>query len=60
MDWKEINIVIEALEALIEKYSSEIASGNSNADKVSDLVNDRAYARILVANYKTARDSMHQ
>jgi len=58
MDWKEINIVIEALEALIEKYANQMDSKKLNEDEFSDVINDQSFAMILLANYKARRDSM--
>lgn len=47
MEWSEINCIIEALQALIEKYKVLLESGAKNEDDKSDTSNDLAYAEVL-------------
>ena len=52
MDWQELNCIIEALEALIEKYDSQLVSNELDEDGYSDITNDKAYTEILLSNYQ--------
>lgn len=55
MEWAEINCIIEALEALIEKYKARLDSGEQNEDDRSDTSNDLAYAEVLLGKYEEMR-----
>lgn len=55
MEWAEINCIIEALEALIEKYKTLLESGVQNEDDKSDTSNDLAYAEVLLGKYEDIR-----
>jgi hypothetical protein len=57
MDWREINCIVEALEALIEKYKQRLEGGRLDDDDRSDVSNDLAYAEILLSTYKERRDT---
>ncbi|WP_172449477.1 hypothetical protein [Bowmanella denitrificans] len=52
MEWRELNCIIEALEALIEKYNSQLDSNELDEDDHSDITNDKAYAEILLSHYQ--------
>ncbi len=52
MDWQELNCIIEALEALIDKYASELTSTSLDEDDHSEITNDKAYAEILLSTYQ--------
>ncbi|WP_333678632.1 hypothetical protein [Dyella sp.] len=60
MEWAEINCIIEALEALIEKYNTLLESGAQNEDDKSDTSNDLAYAEILLGKYEAMREKAAQ
>jgi hypothetical protein len=55
MEWSEINCIIEALQALIEKYKTFLESGAQNEDERSDTSNDLAYAEVLLDKYEDMR-----
>lgn len=55
MEWSEINCIISALEALIEKYKSSLKSTSLSEDDQSDVSNDLAYAEILLGKYEEMR-----
>ena len=55
MEWAEINCIIEALQALIEKYKTLLESGAQNEDERSDTSNDLAYAEVLLGKYEDMR-----
>jgi len=52
MGWQELNCIIEALEALIEKYDAQLVSNELDEDGYSDITNDKAYTEILLSNYQ--------
>jgi hypothetical protein len=58
MEWREINCIIEALEALLEKYEAQLADENLDEDTRADVSNDHGYAKILLSNYYSQRDTM--
>lgn len=58
MDWQEINCVIEALEALLEKYETQLADDDLDEDERADISNDHGYAKILLSNYRDQCDAM--
>ena len=58
MDWREINCIIEALEALLEKYDAQLADENLDEDTRADVSSDHGYAKILLSNYYNQRDAM--
>jgi hypothetical protein len=58
MEWQEINCVIEALDALIDKYEDEMQNSDLDEDELSDLSNDLAYAQTLLGSYRQKRDEM--
>lgn len=60
MEWAEINCIIEALKALIEKYSALLESGTQNEDDKSDTSNDLAYAEVLLGKYEDMREKAAQ
>lgn len=60
MEWAEINCIIEALKALIEKYSALLESGTQNEDEKSDTSNDLAYAEVLLGKYEDMREKAAQ
>lgn len=60
MEWAEINCIIEALEALIEKYNTLLESGAQNEDDKSDTSNDLAYAEVLLGKYEDMREKAAQ
>ena len=60
MEWAEINCIIEALEALIEKYKTLLESGVQNEDDKSDTSNDLAYAEVLLGKYEDMREKAAQ
>jgi hypothetical protein len=55
MEWAEINCIIEALQALIEKYKTLLESSTQNEDERSDTSNDLAYAEVLLGKYEDMR-----
>ena len=58
MDWKEINCIIDGLEALIQKYKSELNRVDLSEDDRSDLSDDLAYAEVLLGSYDEKRNKM--
>ena len=60
MEWAEINCIIEALQALIEKYKTLLESGTQNEDERSDTSNDLAYAEVLLGKYEDMRTNAVQ
>ncbi|CAA0098937.1 Uncharacterised protein [BD1-7 clade bacterium] len=55
MEWQEINCLIEALEALIRSYQSQLSDPNIDE---ADLDNELSYAKILLSKYKEKRDEI--
>lgn len=55
MEWSEINCIISALEALIEKYETSLKGGMLDEDDQSDVSNDLAYAVVLKGKYEEMR-----
>lgn len=58
MEWMEINCLISALEALIEKYRTSLKDGSLSEDEHSNVANDLAYAEILLGKYEALRSSV--
>lgn len=58
MEWREINCIIEALEALLEKYEKQLADETLDEDTRGDVSSDQGYAKILLSNYYDQRDAM--
>lgn len=58
MEWREINCIIEALEALLEKYEKQLADANLDEDTRADVSSDHGYTKILLSNYYSQRDGM--
>ena len=58
MDWPEVNCLIEALSALIEKQRLALEDQSLSEDDRSDLSNDLAYAETLQGKYESLRDQM--
>ena len=58
MDWQEICCIIEALNALIEKYNTQLSVSELDEDDRSDISNDLAYTEILLNSYVEKRDNM--
>jgi hypothetical protein len=56
MDWPEVNCLIEALSALIERHRVALEEGTLSEDDRSDLSNDLAYAETLRGKYESLRD----
>ncbi len=57
LDWPEVNCILEALQALIEKYQAKLADENLDEDEPADLSNDLSYAQILRGKYEDLRDA---
>jgi hypothetical protein len=55
MEWSEINCIISALQAPIEKYETSLKSGTLDEDDQSDVSNDLAYAEVLKGKYDEMR-----
>ena len=60
MDWQEVNCILEALDALIDKYRAKLTDSALSEDEHSDLSNDLAYTQILQGKYETLRDELAQ
>ena len=58
MDWPEVNCLIEALSALIEKQRLALEDQSLSEDDRSDLSNDLAYAETLQGKYESLRDQI--
>jgi hypothetical protein len=58
LDWPEVNCILEALQALIEKYQAKLANENLDEDEQADLSNDLSYAQILRGKYEDLRDAV--
>jgi hypothetical protein len=58
MDWPEVNCLIEALRALIEKQRLALEDHSLSEDDRSDLSNDLAYAETLQGKYESLRDQL--
>jgi hypothetical protein len=58
MDWSEVNCILEALDALVEKYQASLAVPAISEDERSDLSNDLSYAQILRGKYEGIRSGM--
>jgi hypothetical protein len=56
LDWPEVNCILEALQALIEKYQAKLADENLDEDDRADLSNDLSYTQILRGKYEDLRD----
>ena len=56
LDWPEVNCILEALQALIEKYQAKLADENLDEDEQADLSNDLSYTQILRGKYEDLRD----
>ena len=58
LDWPEVNCILEALQALIEKYQAKLADENLDEDDRADLSNDLSYTQILRGKYEDLRDAV--
>jgi len=58
MDWKEINMVIEAFDALIAQYRQRLENTGIDEDERADISNDLAYAKTLRSDYDAKRDAL--
>lgn len=58
LDWPEVNCILEALQALIEKYQAKLANGTLDEDEQADLSNDLSYTQILRGKYEDLRDAV--
>jgi hypothetical protein len=58
LDWPEVNCLLEALQALIEKHQVALAVDNLDEDEQADLSNDLSYAQILRGKYEDLRDAI--
>lgn len=55
MDWPEVNCLIEALDALVEKYHAAMAKPGLPEGGHADFSNDLAYAEVLRGKYEAVR-----
>jgi hypothetical protein len=58
MDWPEVNCILEALTALLEKHRLALQDTSLSEDDRSDLSNDLAYAETLLGKYEALRDQI--
>lgn len=58
MEWMEVNCLLEALDALIAKYHSQMSGDDLSEDDKADLSNDLAYAEVLRGKYRELRDEI--
>ena len=58
MDWPEVNCLIEALDALVEKHQRSLAETTLSEDDRSDISNDLAYALVLRGKYEGIRSEL--
>lgn len=52
LDWPEVNCILEAIQALIEKYQARLADESLDDDDRAELSNDLSYAQILRGKYE--------
>ena len=52
LDRPEVNCILEALQALIEKYQAKLADKNLDEEDRADLSNDLSYTQILRGKYE--------
>ena len=58
MEWMEVNCILSALDALIEKYQASMRAVDLSEDERADLSNDSAYAEFLRGKYQALRDEI--
>jgi hypothetical protein len=58
LDWPEVNCILDALQALIEKYQAALANDGLDEDAHADLSNDLSYAQILRGKYEDLRGAI--
>jgi hypothetical protein len=58
MNWIEVNCILEALDALIEKYQAGLNDELLSEDEHSELSNDLAYCQILKGKYDAIRTNL--
>lgn len=58
MEWMEVNCILSALDALIEKYQASLSDSELSEDDRADVSNDLAYAEILRGKYRAVRDEL--
>ncbi len=52
LDRPEVNCILEAIQALIEKYQARLADKGLDDEDRADLSNDLSYAQILRGKYE--------
>jgi hypothetical protein len=60
VDWPEVNCILDAIQALIEKYQAKLADENLDEDERADLSNDLSYAQVLRGKYEDLRDAVRR
>lgn len=58
LDWPEVNCILGALQALIEKYQMKLVDDDLDEDEQADLSNDLSYAQILRGKYEDLREAV--
>jgi hypothetical protein len=58
LDWPEANCILDALQALIDRYQAALADHGLNEDERADLSNDLSYAQILRGKYEDLREAI--
>jgi hypothetical protein len=58
LDWPEVNCILDALQALVEKYQTALAIDGLDDDERADLSNDLSYAQILRGKYEDLRETL--
>ena len=58
LDWPEVNCILEALQALIEKYQAAVTDDDLDEDQQADLSNDLSYAQTPGGKYEGLRDAI--
>ena len=56
LDWPEVNCILEALQAFIDRYETALAVVGLDDDERADLSNDLSYAQILRGKYEELRE----
>ena len=58
MDWPEANCLLEAIDALIERYQASLTESALSENDKSDLSNDLSYAQVLRGKYEGIRSNL--
>jgi hypothetical protein len=58
LDWPEVNCILDALQALVDKYQTALAVDGLDDDERGDLSNDLSYAQILRGKYEDLRETL--